>query len=425
MTFQQIITWFLPAGVREDKTHPDYYQMFTVASANIVGILGMGLIPILLSLFELGTHLWAYPIGVATYLITLFSLHFTGHWRLPTYLCAIVAYFIIYTWLENSGLIFSINIAMLHLYIIAAVLVDRQWGWTSILTNVAFLIIVYYLTITGKGTLPVAPQLGSPHYALLLHILITSFIGGFLAYVVRNQETGRKQIKALQDQKISMLDEAVRKRTEQLNSIRQTIATDFHDQTGNMLAAINRQAAILELKLSSQKELLPLVKTIITNSNELYASSKDFIWNLNHDSDDPFTLFQYLTSYGQHFYNQFDISFSAELKGNRDESEQLSPFAALNLIYIFKEAMSNVIKHSGADEVFMAMTYGRSQVSFSLSDNGKWKAADPAVAHYGLEHMERRSRQSGFSYTLTHGETGTTITVILPLSTYILKHGTV
>ena len=71
MTFQKIITWFLPAAVRDDKTHPDYYQLFTVASANIAGILGLGLIPMLLVLFESGTRLWAYLLGIVTYLITL------------------------------------------------------------------------------------------------------------------------------------------------------------------------------------------------------------------------------------------------------------------------------------------------------------------------------------------------------------------
>ncbi|RYD93149.1 MAG: hypothetical protein EOP50_11565, partial [Sphingobacteriales bacterium] len=340
MTFQHFITWFLPAGVRHDKTHPEYYQLYTVASANIAGILGMAIIPVLLALFHLGSQLWAYPLGVLTYLITLASLRLTGHWRIPTTLCALVAYYIIYTWLQSTGLIFSVNIAMLHLYIIAAILVDRQWGWVSIFSNIALLAFIYYRTTAATSASTSLDSLGSPLYALLLHVTITSFIGGLLAYVVGNQEKSRRQIKALQDQKISMLDEAVRKRTEQLNSIRQTIATDFHDHTGNMLAAINRQAAILELRMERQPELLPLVKSIMTNSNELYASSKDFIWNLNHDSDDPLTLFQYLTSYGQHYYNQFDISFSAEVQGQMSTGEQLSPFASLNLIYIFKEAMS-------------------------------------------------------------------------------------
>lgn len=240
---------------------------------------------------------------------------------------------------------------------------------------------------------------------------------GIIVYNFRRHERSRRRIKRLQDHKISILDEAVRRRTEQLGSMRQTIATDFHDQTGNMLAAITRQAATLELKLLHQAEVLPLVRSIIHNSNELYASSKDFLWNLNHDSDDPMVLFQYLSSYGQRYYNQFDISFTSLIHGDTKIPLQLQPFAGLNLIYIFKEAMSNVIKHSGADEVSIELTIEAERVTYSLQDNGTWKEADISVEHYGLNNMERRSRQFGFNYNLTQQVTGTRIDVTLTVST--------
>ncbi len=247
-------------------------------------------------------------------------------------------------------------------------------------------------------------------------IALLLLIMGILLYNFRRHERSRQRIRALQDHKISLLDEAVKRRTEQLGSIRQTIATDFHDQTGNMLAAITRQAATLELRLLQQPEILPMVRSIISNANELYASSKDFLWNLNHDSDDPFILFQYLSGYGQRFYNQFDISFSTTMGGMPQPHMQLHPFAGLNLIYIFKEAMSNVIRHSGADEVCMELDWGSFQVVYSLQDNGTWKVADSSTEHYGLGNMERRCRQSGFGYKLTHGASGTRIEVSLPVS---------
>jgi signal transduction histidine kinase len=203
--------------------------------------------------------------------------------------------------------------------------------------------------------------------------------------------------------------------------MRQTIASDFHDQTGNMLAAINRQATMLELKLGGNTELMVFVRSIIDNSNGLYASSKDFLWTLNYESDNPATLFQYLTGYGQNFYNQFDISFSAESKGCPEVAGQLDPFAALNLIYIFKEAITNVIKHTAADEVLMTMELSRNTVNYILSDNGEWKQASNDTMHYGLNNMKRRAAQSGFEYALTHGEEGTRISVCIPLSHYLIE----
>lgn len=249
-------------------------------------------------------------------------------------------------------------------------------------------------------------------------IALLLIIFGIIVYNFRRHANARQRIKELQDHKILQLDDAVKRRTEQLSSMRQTIATDFHDQTGNMLAAIARQAATLEIKLLHQPEYLTAVRSIITNSNELYASSKDFLWNLNHESDDPLVLLQYLSGYGQRFYNQFDISFSSSVIGEPQSHLQLHPLAGLNLIYIFKEGMSNVVKHSGADEVSMEMHWEDARVVYSLHDNGIWKEADPSVEHYGLSNMERRCQQSGFSYDLKHGESGTHIAIGLPLNAY-------
>lgn len=422
MPYEKLIIWFLPEQVRHNKAHPSYYEMYNVVTANLVGCLAVSIIPLVLLYFNVGTHLWTYYLNVLTFILTLITLRYFGHWRVPTLFCGAVAYYIVYTWLEDTGLIYSTNITMVHMYLVSALIVDRKWGWITIINNLLFLYIIYRLTVTAPSAALLYVALGSAFYALLMHAMITILLGGFLAYNLASQDATRKRLKAVQDQKISLLDEAVRTRTEQLNSIRQTIATDFHDQTGNMLAAINRQAAMLELKLQDSLDTLPLIRSIIANSNELYVSSKDFLWNLNHDSDDPHTLFKYLTAFGQRFYNQFDIAFSAQISGVASVTEQLNPFAALNLIYIFKEAMGNVIKHSGADEVILYMAFDRQTVTYKLVDNGQWKVPDPDTAHYGLSNIERRCRQSGFSYQLNPGETGTCIAVTLPLNVYFIKN---
>lgn len=420
MKTEKIINWFLPKDVRNNKEHPRYHELYSIAGSIAMGTAATCIFPILLIWYDMGDYLWMFYLNASCNLTTLLVMRYTGHYRFFNIVSGIVAYFIIYYWLKDSGLIYSTNICIVHMFLLGGILADQKWGWLSIFTNIGYLSFIYYLTITGENYSSLNNTLGSPLYALIMHCLITAFLGSFLAYSLKNNEKSRKKIIALRDQKINLLDEAVRQRTEQLNSMRQTIAADFHDQTGNMLAAINRQAAILQLRFKDNVEALPLVESIITNSNGLYASSKDFLWNLNNDSDNPATLFAYLTAYGQNFYNQFDIGFSAKISGTSGQLQQLNPFAALNLIYIFKEAMSNVVKHSGAYEVIMQMVYGELDVTYVLSDNGSWKEADTNTAHYGLNNIERRSQKSGFGYTLTKGTTGTGIAISLPVNACII-----
>ncbi|TDO20234.1 sensor histidine kinase [Pedobacter duraquae] len=286
---------------------------------------------------------------------------------------------------------------------------------------------IYYQTLHAGLPDIVDMTLGGPLYALGMNCLITVFLGGFMAYQQHDQECDRANIRALQDQKINILDEAVKQRTEQLNSMRESIATDFHDETGNMLSTITRQAALLKMKLSQDHQVQPIVDQIIINSNALYASSKDFLWHLNHDSDNPEEVFDYLTAYGQLYYNQFDIAFSsntlsniltnADLDAQQCRLLQLDPRAALHIIYIFKEAMTNVVNHAGATEVQLSMSCTAEAITYILTDNGSWKNADAGTEHYGLGNMQRRCLNNQFEFDLVNASHGTQIMITVPVST--------
>jgi len=413
---EKLINLFLPSEIRNNKAHAQYHEFYTIASPVLAGVIFIALVPIPLAIFDIGKHRWLYLLNSFFNLLTLLSMRLLGHYRFFNFLSGFIAYLIIYTWLEDSALIYSPNMCVVHMFLLGAVLSDKKWGWIGIFTNLIFILIIFYQTENSNFSVAISSRLGSPVYALSMHIVITIFLGGFLASTIRTQEENRKQISRLQDQKIGMLDEAVQKRTKQLNNMRQTIASDFHDQTGNMLAAITRQAGMLEIRLSHQPNLLPLVRNILLNSNDLYASSRDFLWNLNHESDNPLILFQYLANYGQRFYNQFDVSFSATVSNVSETRHQLDPFAALNLIYIFKEAMNNVVKHSGADEVVMEMVLHVDRVDYKLSDNGKWLEPLKDAIHYGIDNMRTRAAKSDFHYEMFYDDLGTTISIGILLS---------
>lgn len=412
MPFDQLITFFLPEQMRGDKTHPRYSEFRVIISSSLLAMPLMFLFPVFL--FFMHREVLGYLINDVLIIITLFCIRYYAHYRIPMTITALATYVIIYGWIRDSGYIYSSNISILHIFLLAAIWVDKKYGWWALFANLGLFGYIYYQTLNAGLPVPVHSILGGPLYALGMNCLITIFFGGFMAYQQFDQERDRAKIRALQDQKINILDEAVKKRTEQLNTMRETIATDFHDETGNMLSAITRQAALLKLKLEQHHEVQPIVENIINNSNGLYASSKDFLWHLNHNSDDPRELFDYLTSYGQRYYNQFDVAFSSVAE--ECQLLQFDSSTALNVIFIFKEAMTNVIKHAGATEVQLAMTCQPDMITYELQDNGNWKEADAATAHYGLENMKRRCQKNKFQFELNKTTTGTKIKIKVPVS---------
>jgi len=415
MHFDKVINYFLPAHMRHNKAHPRYHEFRTVVSSMVVGVPLVLLFPFLVLFLQKSVA--GYYMNAGLLIITLLSVKFFGHYRIPMSITALVTYFIVYDWIKDSGLIFSPNISVLHIYLLGAIWADKKYGWWAIFSNLLLFGFIYYQTLHTGLAPAMQATLGGPLYPFGMHCLITIFFGGFLAYQQLDQERDRAKVRALQDQKIHVLDEAVKKRTEQLNSMRENIATDFHDETGNILAAITRQAILLKSKLKENDEAKPVVDSIIKNSNSLYAASKDFLWNLNHNSDDPQELFHYLTGYGQVYYNQFDMAFSAQ--ANTCGQQQLDPLAALNIIYIFKEAMTNVIKHAGAKEVLLQMSCHPNKITYALQDDGHWKPADTGQPHYGLTNMERRCQKNQFVFSLSKQATGTRIAVTVPVNTFV------
>ncbi|WP_162499808.1 sensor histidine kinase [Mucilaginibacter terrigena] len=391
--------------MRGNIADPRYHEFRVLLSTCLIGLPLMLLFPI--PLYFLDKPIAGYFINNALVIITLLCARYFGHYRIPMTTTALVTYFLIYDWIRDSGLIFSSNVSLLHMYLLCAIWADKKYGWWAIFSNLAVFGFIYHQTLYTH------PVKSDAMYALIMNAMITIFFGGFLAYLQMDQERDRIKIKSLQDKKITMLDEAVKQRTEQLNAMREAMATDFHDETGNMLSAITRQASLLKQKYSEGDEARPIVDSIIKNSRKLYSASKDFLWQLHHDSDDPQELCQYLTAYGQQYYNQFDIAFSS-VSANCPPV-QFAPTAALNIIYIFKEAMTNVVKHAAAQEVVFNMYGEEKQITYQLRDNGHWKVADTSQPHYGLGNMERRCKKNGFTLSVSSTQEGTCITVTIPI----------
>lgn len=395
----------MPREMRRNIADPRYHEFRVLLSTCLIGLPLMLLFPI--PLYFLGKPVAAYFINDALVIITLLCTRYLGHYRIPMTTTALVTYFLIYGWIRDSGLIFSSNLSLLHMYLLCAIWADKRYGWWAIFSNLAVFGFIYYQSIHSQQAT------GDALYALIMNSLITVFFGGFLAYLQMDQERDRLKIESLQNKKITLLDEAVKQRTEQLNSMREAMATDFHDETGNMLSAITRQAGLLKHKHSQGEEARLIIDSIIKNSNKLLSASKDFLWQLHHESDDPQELFRYLTAYGQQYYNQFDIAFSSA--SANCPPLQLGPTAALNIIYIFKEAMTNVVNHAVAQEVVFGMYGEEGQIIYQLRDNGRWKVADTSQPHYGLGNMERRCKKNGFTLSVSSTQEGTCITITIPL----------
>jgi len=189
------------------------------------------------------------------------------------------------------------------------------------------------------------------------------------------------------------LSRSIKRRTElenKLSNVRENIAQDFHDDLGNQLASITVLTDLLSKRIENNKSRY-LLNQIKNSSDNLYKGTKDFIWSLRKDSDELEQLITYLSDFAEAFFQKFDIDFI--ISKNVDQNIELPFYWSRQLTLIFKEAMTNVVKHSKCTNCILEFKLQNSSLSISLHDNGIGIKEDSKKTSNGLRNMTQRAKK--------------------------------
>ncbi len=80
---------------------------------------------------------------------------------------------------------------------------------------------------------------------------------------------------------------------------------------------------------------------------------------------------------------------------------------------VCQEALTNVIKHSGASEVKVQLTFGGGNLTMDITDNGR--GFEPNWESEGLAGLRTRAAEVGGELTVKSGSAGTNVQAIFPL----------
>ena len=236
-----------------------------------------------------------------------------------------------------------------------------------------------------------APFWQSTAFRIFIFLLVMGVIG-LIAYVFTRRKINRlKQLNIIKAE-------------------RERISGDLHDDIGADLTRIALMAEVLKQE-NEPTEKDNLSEKIISNAKDLRLKADQIIWALNPAQDNAKDLVAYIHHYGKSFFDSSGIAFSLENK--MLEPHSLGSLQRRNLFLIFKEAMNNALKHSGASMVTFSAELRDKNLYFSCSDNGIG-CADP-VGRSGMRSMERRASEVGGKLTrMSSPGNGLTIVVEMP-----------
>ncbi|MDH5400053.1 MAG: hypothetical protein OEX02_18020, partial [Cyclobacteriaceae bacterium] len=199
--------------------------------------------------------------------------------------------------------------------------------------------------------------------------------------------------------KVNKLMELEKVRAAEQLKIRKIMASDFHDNMGNELASITVFTNLISLKLKNKSiEVDGLLKNIEKHTRSLFNGTKDFIWSMDPANDDLSEIYMYLKDFGEELYDKTKIKFYTDFDGEEKSSRKLCPGSGRQIVLIFKEVMTNTLKHSKATACHYILNFSDESFVFTFKDNGKGLPTNAGHNNkgYGLRNIKSRAAKGKF-----------------------------
>ncbi|MGA2853074.1 MAG: two-component regulator propeller domain-containing protein [Verrucomicrobiota bacterium] len=208
---------------------------------------------------------------------------------------------------------------------------------------------------------------------------------------------------------------------------RTRIARDIHDDLGAQLTRINLLSQTTQRSMDNKPQTTKNLDQICTTARQLTRAMDEIVWAVDPQHDTLDSLATYLGKLIHETLGDSGIRCRLDFPVHLP-AQPVTAEARHNLFLAVKEALHNVLKHSGATEVQLAFAVEGAAFTMKVSDNGRgFDAAAPNDASLingqlrprrnGLANMRQRLREIGGRCEI-HSEPGrgTQIVFSLPLT---------
>ncbi len=196
-----------------------------------------------------------------------------------------------------------------------------------------------------------------------------------------------------------------------IERLRSKIAADLHDDIGAGLTEISIMGEIISSKLPPDSKTIVTseIERIGTTSRHLINSMSDIVWLVNPHRDSLYDLISRLGDSYKETLFACDINFRTQNLESL-KNVRLSMEYRQNLFLIFKEAVNNSLKYSGAAEISLNVELSGRKLVMQIVDDGNGFDTGQARDGNGLRNMQERAGKIGGVLRIeSASEKGTTI----------------
>lgn len=254
-----------------------------------------------------------------------------------------------------------------------------------------------------------------------LFILIGLLVGGLALATVWINLLRRQVERRTNQLKREIHDREQAEQRHAIETERTRIARDIHDELGASLSQIR---LLSELTLSHQQtppEIRSHTGKISAKALETTRTLDEIVWAVDPHNDTLESLLNYMFSFASDYLSLAGIRFRIDAP-TRIPAHVLTTQVRHQLYMAIKEALTNIVNHAHATEVWIRVLLNNGAVTFVIEDNGRgFEIAEAAKQNpnaSGLNNLRERFREIDGSFTVDSAPNrGTSVKFTLPLKT--------
>jgi signal transduction histidine kinase len=141
---------------------------------------------------------------------------------------------------------------------------------------------------------------------------------------------------------------------------------------------------------------------------------KDMVWSMSHSMVKLSQFIDRVSEVSRQIIIEDTIDFDFQYNIEHPHLV-LSTWQKRNLLFIIKEALNNVIKHSNASRCVLRVDEVKGYLTIEIVDNGIGIKSSDSVSGFGLPGINKRAKDIQASITIDSNDNGTKITIKLKI----------
>jgi two-component system, NarL family, sensor histidine kinase UhpB len=191
------------------------------------------------------------------------------------------------------------------------------------------------------------------------------------------------------------LKKKLEKQTDLL-AMRNNISQDLHDDIGASLSNINILNELARRNIGQPEKSKEYLAKASEDVQRISESLSDIVWNINPRYDDPDSLFIRMKRYAADMFDGKDINGHFDFPAS-GTNMQMTMTQRRDMYLVFKEAVNNLVKYSGAKNAIVKIDIEGKLVSMQIKDDGKGFDVSGNNTGNGLQNMKQRTKVMGGS----------------------------